>query len=117
MEKTDKGHRIYLNVPYEEKDAAKKLGARWDPEQRKWYVPPTMTVNVSKKTSHLLSMWNIGSTGDEDHAAMTNETRSIYQKINHVLETTTNSGNDGLDQILQMRVKKLCMRFLTENSS
>ena len=97
MEKTDKGHRIYLNVPYEEKDAAKKLGARWDPEQRKWYIPPSMTVNVSKKTSVLLSKWNIGSTGDEDQAAMTNETRQIYQKINHVLDISAKSDNDGLD--------------------
>ncbi len=31
MEKKDKGKRIYLNVPYEEKGEAKKLGARWDP--------------------------------------------------------------------------------------
>ena len=29
---------IYLNVPYREKDDAKKLGARWDPVCRKWYI-------------------------------------------------------------------------------
>lgn len=27
-----------LNVPYGEKDEAKKLGARWNPELKKWYV-------------------------------------------------------------------------------
>ncbi|MFD8522097.1 AAA domain-containing protein [Streptomyces capillispiralis] len=33
------GQRLYLDVPYAEKDAAKKqLGARWDPGRRKWYV-------------------------------------------------------------------------------
>lgn len=31
--------RTYLNVPYSEKDQAKGLGARWDPDQKKWYVP------------------------------------------------------------------------------
>jgi 5-methylcytosine-specific restriction endonuclease McrA len=31
--------RLYLNVPYGEKDAAKQLGARWDAEQKKWFVP------------------------------------------------------------------------------
>ena len=29
----------YLNVPFRDKDAAKALGARWDPAQRQWYVP------------------------------------------------------------------------------
>lgn len=31
--------KTYLNVPYAEKDAAKTLGARWDPAMKKWYVP------------------------------------------------------------------------------
>ncbi|WP_406038127.1 DUF5710 domain-containing protein [Succinimonas sp.] len=30
--------RVYLNVPYAEKDTAKGLGARWDSSRRKWYV-------------------------------------------------------------------------------
>lgn len=29
--------RHYLNVPYSQKDDAKKLGARWDPTKKKWY--------------------------------------------------------------------------------
>lgn len=28
-----------LDVPYSEKDEAKRLGARWNPERRVWYVP------------------------------------------------------------------------------
>jgi Domain of unknown function (DUF5710) len=31
--------RIDLNVPFHEKDEAKALGARWDPQRRLWYVP------------------------------------------------------------------------------
>jgi len=30
---------VFLNVPYAEKDAAKALGARWNPTRRRWYVP------------------------------------------------------------------------------
>lgn len=30
--------RIYLNVPYEEKDAVKSNGAKWDPTKKKWWV-------------------------------------------------------------------------------
>lgn len=30
--------RIYLNVPYSDKDEAKSLGAKWDKEAKKWYA-------------------------------------------------------------------------------
>lgn len=32
-----KPQRIYLNVSYQEKDDAKKLGAKWDRSKKKWY--------------------------------------------------------------------------------
>lgn len=32
--------RTYINVPYQEKDDAKKLGARWDRQERSWFIPP-----------------------------------------------------------------------------
>ena len=31
--------KIYINCPYSEKDDCKQLGARWDNECRKWYIP------------------------------------------------------------------------------
>jgi exodeoxyribonuclease VII large subunit len=31
--------RTFLDVPYRQKDEARSLGARWDAEARKWYVP------------------------------------------------------------------------------
>ena len=30
--------RVELNVPYNDKDKAKALGAKWDMSTRKWYV-------------------------------------------------------------------------------
>ena len=30
---------VYIDVPYREKDEAKSLGAKWDAEERKWFVP------------------------------------------------------------------------------
>ena len=33
------GEKIYLNCPFDDKDECKKLGARWDSDARKWYVP------------------------------------------------------------------------------
>lgn len=31
--------RRWISVPFEEKDAVKRIGARWDPKARLWYVP------------------------------------------------------------------------------
>ncbi|WP_017540950.1 DUF5710 domain-containing protein [Nocardiopsis halophila] len=31
--------RIWLDVPYSEKNQAKAAGARWDPQARRWYAP------------------------------------------------------------------------------
>ncbi|MDR6936008.1 DUF5710 domain-containing protein [Luteibacter sp. 3190] len=31
--------RVNLVVPFDQKDQAKALGARWDPQQRVWFVP------------------------------------------------------------------------------
>ncbi|WP_392873811.1 DUF5710 domain-containing protein [Streptomyces sp. LN499] len=31
--------RIWLDVPYAEKDQAKKAGARWNPAATRWYAP------------------------------------------------------------------------------
>jgi hypothetical protein len=32
--------RVYLNVPFAEKDRAKSLGARWDGDKRAWWIEP-----------------------------------------------------------------------------
>ena len=39
--------RIYLNCPFEEKDACKALGGRWDGDARKWYITDDMTLNIN----------------------------------------------------------------------
>lgn len=31
--------RIWLDVPYRDKDEAKACGARWDPSEKRWYAP------------------------------------------------------------------------------
>ena len=34
------GERTYLAVPYDERDQAKAIGARWDAVKKAWYVGP-----------------------------------------------------------------------------
>ena len=41
--------RIDLNVPFHEKDEAKALGARWDPQRRLWYVPDNIDASSLRK--------------------------------------------------------------------
>jgi len=41
--------RFYLACPYAEKNEAKQLGARWDVDARKWYVPNDVDRNLFKK--------------------------------------------------------------------
>lgn len=33
------GARIYIDVPYREKEEAKALGAKWDRQEQSWYIP------------------------------------------------------------------------------
>lgn len=42
--------RVYLDVPFVEKDAAKALGARWDREEKSWYAP-------NNSSPELLERW------------------------------------------------------------
>lgn len=56
-------NRLYLNVPYAEKDEAKKLGAKWDPTLKKWYCKDLnpMDENISYCFPYL--KWILGQTG------------------------------------------------------
>lgn len=40
----------YLNVPYEQRDLAKKFGAKWNPDKKRWYMPPG--VETPKEIKH-----------------------------------------------------------------
>jgi hypothetical protein len=40
--------RVRLKVPYERKDEAKKLGARWSPADRAWWLPADKTEAMAK---------------------------------------------------------------------
>ena len=44
--------QIWLNVPFAEKDRAKKLGCWWSPGHKKWYM-----INPDSKTLNKLQKW------------------------------------------------------------
>ena len=45
-----KATNTYLDVPFAQKDAAKALGAKWDPLKKKWFAP-------ADKELALFSQW------------------------------------------------------------
>jgi hypothetical protein len=49
LRRSDHRAALYLNVPFAEKEKAKKLGAKWDVAKRKWYVPHGSDINVFKQ--------------------------------------------------------------------
>ena len=40
--------RLPLNVPYDQKDKAKALGAKWDPASKKWWVKTNDEAAIAK---------------------------------------------------------------------
>ncbi len=56
MQLTD---RIYLSVPYAEKDEAKGLGAKWDPTLKHWYVDDWEALPRFQKWFIQESKWNL----------------------------------------------------------
>nr|WP_157142114.1 DUF5710 domain-containing protein [Campylobacter coli] len=54
--------RIYLYVPFKDKEKVKSLGAMWDDKEKKWFAPKSLDKNIfslyqfpSKKTSASIS--------------------------------------------------------------
>lgn len=41
--------RVYINVPFSEKEQVKALGARWDKGRSSWYVPEELGVGAAEK--------------------------------------------------------------------
>jgi ribonuclease HI len=46
--------KIYLKLPYEEKEKGKKLGTKWDPKKKKWYI--MSNIDETKKET-ILNLW------------------------------------------------------------
>lgn len=48
-DESQKPERKYLDVPFDSKDAAKALGARWDSQKKAWYNPdPTVNLELDR---------------------------------------------------------------------
>ena len=71
--------KIYLNVPFAQKDEAKALGARWDAVQKKWHAPADRDITLFAK-------WQA-----ESGAATLPRTKASPSKISSSAKKTTPS--------------------------
>jgi len=62
--------RIYLAVPFKEKDKANALGARWDRRERSWFIPSDVDSSPFKKwLNNAVSLeQGLGRTKDNERA-------------------------------------------------
>ena len=78
--------KTYLNVPYAQKDAAKALGAKWDPAKKRWYAP-------ADKDTSLFSKWQAHT---ETTAPQETKSKPGSSRKNVVLGITTYGKNKEL---------------------
>lgn len=66
--------KIYLNVPFAQKDEAKALGARWDAIKKKWFVPAdkdiTLFARWQAESGVAESLISKTSSGAKTHATI-----------------------------------------------
>lgn len=67
---------LFLNVSYEDKDEVKALGARWNPELKKWYVE-------NKKNYPKFMKWILG---DKEQAYILCDYFYVVEGIIHVFD-------------------------------
>ncbi len=102
-----------LHVPFSDKDQAKKLGAKWDPKQKAWYVPPGQDVSLfkawlpTKSTKPKLIISSIGLVRVMTacwsckgyctvHAIYARELRVLPEKLkNNTVEVNTSDSKTG----------------------
>ncbi len=77
-ERRNTAGNTYLNVPYENRELAKSLGAKWNPERKQWYMPEGVQVPTELKRYSRSREW---------HAAAVREKARIENMKKEAAET------------------------------
>ena len=77
--------KTYLFVPFEEKDEAKKLGAKWDKDNKSWYAPEGADLNnFSKWREQPEAETNVGTNlSAEDEFTLFLKEKGVKVKSGH----------------------------------
>jgi len=110
---------LYLDVPFSDKDEAKALGARWDPDSKQWYAPnkdeyPKFQKWILDSDEDEFVVDNIGSADmdvveGESGSKPGNKPISLFNSFDSIVvfdvETTgTNPNHDEIIDIALVRV-------------
>lgn len=71
--------RIYLDIPYDQKEEGKSLGAKWDKDKQRWYI-----ASNSPNKEKAVEKWGTSITFSSKHnkslKAFFNPSSSLYYK-------------------------------------
>lgn len=106
--------RYYLNVPYEEKDDAKRYGAKWDADTKKWYCE-----DMSKKP--LFKKWLSHNTiPTRTYNDLSDEQKHFIDEVkkgkNVLVDACIGSGKTTTIQVLCNELSNKNILYLTYNT-
>jgi hypothetical protein len=110
--------RRWISVPFEEKDDVKKIGGRWDPKARLWYVPdgysmapfePWITFDWS--TAPEVFVFYPTSQSGKKHCTKINNLPAISGRSQDIWEICLG----GNDRVATCEMTRICWGELTES--
>lgn len=84
----------YLKVPYEQRELAKKHGAKWNPDKKQWYLPPG--VDLADEIKHFSPDYKAPVTPKPTHSASRPNTPAKKVDINNMSKSEAKAHLDDL---------------------
>ncbi len=84
----------YLKVPYEQRELAKKYGAKWNPDKKQWYLPPG--VDLADEIKHFSPDYKAPVTPKPTHSASRPNTPAKKVDINNMSKSEAKAHLDDL---------------------
>lgn len=88
----------YLKVPYEQRELAKKHGAKWNPDKKQWYLPPG--VELAEEIKHFSPDYKAPVTPKSNSSTSGQNTPTKKVDINNMSKS---EAKDHLDDLYKKR--------------
>lgn len=84
----------YLKVPYEQRELAKKHGAKWNPDKKQWYLPPG--VELAEEIKHFSPDYKAPVTPKSNSSTSVQNTPTKKADINNMSKSEAKAHLDDL---------------------
>lgn len=84
----------YLKVPYEQRELAKKHGAKWNPDKKQWYLPPG--VELAEEIKHFSPDYKAPVTSKSNSSTSVQNTPTKKADINNMSKSEAKAHLDDL---------------------